>query len=549
MGIGGCASAMETRGLGELLSELDNVLDNRSLYLAAKEKNIRADSLSIALATDPEKKLQLLGNLFRDYESFNADSAYAVNERLTELALSVGNRHQYLWGLMNKAYILCSTGMYSEGLALLDSINRNELQQEHLPHYYHIKRTAYGYMADFAAFEQDRNRYDLLRRDYRDSILLANPYGSLAHMITLADKLNNEGNPQKALDELKKYTPATEHEQAICYWTMADSYKRLNDDVKYEEMLLRASISDMKSSVREYISLRELAMWLYKRGDLDRAYRLLSISLEDAAACNARLRIFELSNFYPEINTIYVDTVKKKNTTLIWSLVLITILLGLAIWFFVKTRKQKGRVEAAHSALNIAHGELEVLNARLSSTNAQLSETNARLTEANEMLSDANHSIAEISEMKEVYIGRYMDQCLGYIEKLDSFRKHIGKFASADKLDELRKLTKSSAMIDEELKQFYSQFDNTFLRLFPSFVDDFNELLLPEERITPKRSGSLTPELRIYALIRLGITDNEQISRFLRYSLTTIYNYRTKMRNRARCDRNELDNLVAKIGR
>lgn len=540
---------MEQRGLGELLHELDEVLDNRPFYLAAKEKKIRADSLSVAMATDPAMKLELLGNLFRDYESFNADSAYAVNEQLTALAITTGNHNQYLWGVMNKAYILCSTGMYSEGLSLLDSLDRNELKAEHLPHYYHIKRTAYGYMADFAAFEQDRIRYDRLRRDYRDSILIANPYGSLAHMITLADKLNNEGRARKALDELKKYTPATEHEKAICYWTMADSYKRLSDDRMYEEMLLRAAISDMKSSVREYISLRELAMWLYKKGDLDRAYRLLSISLEDAAACNARLRIFELSNFYPEINTIYVDTVKKKNTTLIWSLVLITLFLGLATWFFIKTRKQKSRVEAAHSALNDANCELEKLNAQLSSTNSQLTETNARLTEANSMLSEANHSIAEISELKEVYIGRYMDQCLGYIEKLDSFRKNVGKLASSDKIADLKKLTKSTALVDEELKQFYSRFDITFLSLFPSFVEDFNDLLVPEEKIVPKRSGSLTPELRIYALIRLGITDNEQIARFLRYSLTTIYNYRTKMRNRARGDRNELDQLVAKIGR
>lgn len=541
--------AMENRGTGELLRELDDVVARRPEFLEAKLKVIRADSVACKVATTAKDRLDALQRLFNDYESFNADSAYAVNERLTDLAREIGDRDRTLWGIMNKAYILCSTGMYSEGLTLLDSIDHRELKPEHLPHYYHIKRTAFGYMADFAAFDQDRAHYDQLRRAYRDSILMVNPYGSLAHMITLADKLNNDGQPKKALEELGKYTPATEHERAICYWTMADSYRRLGDDRRYEEMLLRASISDMKSSVREYISLRELAMWLYKQGDLDRAYRLLSISLEDAAACNARLRIFELSNFYPEINTIYVDTVKKKNRNLVWSLVLITILLGLATLFFIKTRKQKGRVEAAHSALNEANVELANLNTKLSATNAQLSETNSRLTEANSMLSEANQSIAEISELKEVYIGRYMDQCLGYIEKLDSFRKNIGKLAVPEKLPELKKLTKSTALVDEELKLFYARFDSTFLSLFPSFVDDFNELLNPDDRITPKRSGSLTPELRIYALIRLGITDNEQIARFLRYSLTTIYNYRTKMRNRSRGDRNELDNLVAKIGR
>lgn len=540
---------MENRGFTELLSELDRALDNRPYYLDAKLKSIRADSLSLAKEAEPAKKLELMRKLFEDYQSFNADSAYSVNERLTAYARQVGNSNQELWGLMNKAYILCSIGMYSEGLAILNALDRRELKDEHLPHYYHIKRTAYGYMADFAAFEPDRVRYDRLRHDYRDSILVVNPYGSLAHMVTLADKLNNEGKPEDALSELKKYIPKNEHEKAICYWTMAESFQKLGDDDSYEEMLLRSAISDMKSSVREYISLRELARWLYKKGDLDRAYRLLSIALEDAAACNARLRIFELSNFYPEINTIYVDTVRKKNRNLVWSLVLITILLGLAVGLFIMTRRQKRKVESAHTALNNANVQLEQLNAQLSGANSQLSETNARLTEANDMLSDANHSIAEISELKEVYIGRYMDQCLNYIEKLDTFRKNVGKLASQDKLADLKKLTKSTSMIDEELKQFYYRFDTTFLSLFPSFVEDFNELLLPEERIVPKRAGALTPELRIYALIRLGIVDNEQIARFLRYSLTTIYNYRTKMRNRSRGDRNELDLQVMKIGR
>lgn len=549
IGSGTRSWAAPNREVGKLLTELDKTLDERPAYLEQKLKSIRADSIAYETSTSPKARMNALQRLFNDYESFNADSAYAVNERLIRLAEGSGDRDRAIWGRMNKAYILTSTGMYSEGLALLDSIDRASLKEEHLPHYFHIKRTAYGYMADFAVFEADKQRYDRLRRAYRDSILAVNSYGSLAHMVTLADKLNNEGMMNRALEELQKYTPVTEHERAICYWTMAESYKKLGDDEKYEEMLLRSAISDMKSSVREYISLRDLAMWLYKKGDLDRAYRLLSISLEDASACNARLRIFELSNFYPSINSIYVDTVKTKNHSLIWALVLITLLLGVAVTLIIFTRKQMRKAAAAHSALNQANRQLEELNDQLFDSNSQLSEANDRLSEAIDALSEANRSIAEISELKEVYIGRYMGQCLGYIEKLDSFRKNIGKLATVEKLPELKKLTKSTTLIDEELKHFYFLFDSTFLSLFPSFVEDFNALLQPEERIVPKRAGALTPELRIYALLRLGITGNEQIANFLRYSLTTIYNYRTKMRNRALGDRNRFDEMVLKIGR
>ena len=142
-----------------------------------------------------------------------------------------------------------------------------------------------------------------------------------------------------------------------------------------------------------------------------------------------------------------------------------------------------------------------------------------------------------------------MDRSLEYIEMLDGYRKSVGKLVNSGKTAELQKLIKSTQMIDSELKSFYDQFDKTFLSLFPTFVEDFNKLLLPEESIIPKKQGTLTTELRIFALIRLGITDSDKIAKFLRYSLTTIYNYRTKVRNKAKGDRNSLESEVAKIGR
>ena len=176
-----------------------------------------------------------------------------------------------------------------------------------------------------------------------------------------------------------------------------------------------------------------------------------------------------------------------------------------------------------------------------------------RLTEelraSNEKLTDAHDAIAEISELKEVYIGRYMSQCLIYIEKLDTYRKSLGKLVKSGKINELQSLLKSSSMIDDELKEFYDQFDRTFLNLFPSFIEEFNNLLLPEYAVWPKKEGALNAELRIYALIRLGITDSDRIAKFLRYSLATIYNYKTKVKNKARGDRNSLESEVMKIGK
>lgn len=218
-----------------------------------------------------------------------------------------------------------------------------------------------------------------------------------------------------------------------------------------------------------------------------------------------------------------------------WAIVsisLLSIFLLIAIFYVYKQMK---RVAAARH---------EVIDA-----NKRLKELNEELHRYNLQLKEANHIIAENSYLKEEYIGRYMDQCSVYLEKMDNYRRSLGKIAATGKVDELYKNIKSSKFIEEELKEFYANFDNTFLQLFPTFVEDFNTLLAEGEQIYPKANERMSTELRIFALIRLGITDSVKIAQFLRYSVTTIYNYRTKVRNKAAGDRDQLEQEVMKIGK
>lgn len=270
----------------------------------------------------------------------------------------------------------------------------------------------------------------------------------------------------------------------------------------------------------------------------------------------------ELNDSYPMINRIYVETVRDQKKSLERAIVVITVMSVILIILLIYMRKQMKRISEGRRKVEEANNKLNELNLQLTDSNSKLNELNSQLSESNEKLNILNtqlvHSneklqkayshIAEISELKEVYICQYMDQSLVHIEMLDNYRKTINRLVNTRKIDDLKKLTKSSKVIDDELKSFYDQFDKTFLNLFPTFVEDLNSLLLPEEAIIPKKAGTLTAELRIFALIRLGITDSDKIAKFLRYSLTTIYNYRTKVRNKAKGDRNQLEREVAKIG-
>lgn len=521
-----------------LMRELDDVIARRDDFLAVKKAQLDSLERAVRIAADDRGRFDALVHLYEAYHSFNVDSAYSISLQQEAVARRIDDPVLVTNARLNRAELLSATGMYHEALAIMDSVRLASLPDYLHPYYYHIKRTVYGRMADYAAFGPERRQYDRLTDMYRDSIIAVNPPNTLAHVITKADCLNVKGRPGEAVRVLEAFIRSTElpeHDRAICAWTLSESYGLMGDRAAQKEQLLVSSIADMRSSVREYVSLRQLALMLYEEGDLDRAYSFMNIAVDDAAKCNARQRIVELNASYPKINSIYVHTVRTQKRWLEWTIVIITVLSLVLLAALLYVRKQMNRIARARKETDAAYRRLEEMTCRLKASNAALS--------------DANNSIAEISELKEVYIGRYMDQCMVYIEKLDAYRKSIGRLLKTGKSDELKELVKSAVLTDDELKMFYEQFDRTFLRLFPTFVEDLNSLLLPEEAIVPKRAGSLNTELRIFALIRLGITDSDKIAKFLRYSLTTIYNYRTKVRNKARGDRSLLEAEVMKIGR
>lgn len=530
--------AAHTSTTDSLLAVLDYVIANREVYLARKQAKLDSLQAEYRQADNDRSRFDVLIHLYDEYVTFNTDSANNISRRMAALSEKIGDYDMKAHARLKIANILSATGMYHETLEVLDSLPGAAMPEYLQPYYYHIKRTVYGRLEDFAAFEPEERYYHELTNLYRDSIIIVNEPGSLGYAITLADCYNVQGKPLKAIEVMDKYLSEhnlNEHERAICAWTLSRSYADIGNTEAYKENLLRASISDLKSSVREYMSLRELALLLYEEGDLDRAYRFLTIAIDDAAKCNARQRILELNDVSPKINGIYIKTIHSKKKALEFTILAITVLSLVLLALLVYMRKQMRRIARARKEIEEAYDKLNDATEALKVTN--------------EKLSEANNSIAEISELKEVYIGRYMDQCLVYIEKFDNYRKKVGKLVNAGRADELKKLVKTGSEVEDELKQFYYNFDRTFLSLFPTFVADLNNLLLPGEALEPRRDGSLTAELRIFALIRLGISDSDKIAKFLRYSLTTIYNYRTKVRNKAKGDRNKLEAEVMLIGR
>lgn len=521
-----------------LLIRLDRIVRERAVY--GKERAARIDALNQQLSYTGDNKLryELYGKLFTEYHSFNTDSSLYVARERFRIASELKNPVYLDDSRMNIAEIMGTTGMFKEALDLMKSVDRSRLPDYLLGNYYHLYRSMYGLLADYAVADVEKEKYLALTDIYRDSLLWVNPPGSTTHKIVLADRLNIQGKYAEAIQLMSDYYheyPEDEHVNAVVTYTLSESFRLKGDRELEKKYLILSSMWDLKSAVREYISLRKLAVLLYQEGQIDRAYTYLKCAMEDAILCNARLRLLEILEIFPLVNQAYQDKVEKQQKQMEVSLILISILsvcLLLAIFYVYRQMKK----------LSLARRE--VVNA-----NDRLKELINELHLSNDALKETNHTLSEISYIKETYIGRYMDLCSVYLDKIETYRRSLGKIALSGKVEELYKAIKSTRFIEEELKDFYTRFDETFLHLFPTFVDEFNNLLLENERIQLKSGERLNTELRIFALVRLGISDSTKIARFLRYSVTTIYNYRTKMRNKAAGERDEFEKKVLRIGK
>lgn len=528
--------AADSSRADSLLLKLDQAIKERPIYMEQKELKLVELKRQLHRQIPDEERFAILGTLLDEYRSFNTDSALHMAEEREQIAIRLGNREYIDNARMNKADVLGMTGMYKEVMDLMRNIHIDRLPVDIHPYYYHIYRTVYGLMADYAVTAYEKKLYTELTDKYRDSLLLVNKDNLLIHTLIQSDQYNVRNEYDKAIRLLTDYLALQkdyEHDVAICAYTLSESYRLKGDKEKEKEYLIVSAMADMKTAVREYISLRKLAVLLYQEGDIERAYSYVKICMEDAAACNARLRKLEILEIFPIINDAYQQKTEKQQEQMKWALVSISLLslfLLLAIFYVYKQMKK------------VAAARREVID-----TNTLLQELNGELHDSNSQLKEMNHTLSEANYIKEEYIGRYMDQCSTYLDKMDLYRRSLNKIAAAGRVEELYKAIKSSQFLEEELKEFYANFDMTFLQLFPNFVEEFNALLV--EPMQPKQGELLNTELRIFALIRLGITDSTKIAQFLRYSVTTIYNYRTRVRNKALGERDEFEAKVMKIGK
>ena len=534
-----CHSALAGESLDSLLNVLDKTIKEADTYVQIKENKLH-ELKKEARKTPPfsVERYHLNNDIYLEYKAYSSDSAlHYLNENML-LARQLNDKERELKIQLELSYLLSSIGMYMEAADILNSIDRQTLPSSLLGHYY----TCYEHVYSEAGAAQPRykmfaSRYAKLSHAYRDSMQVTLDPSSATYLWLRETQLREAGKYDEALEfsdrRLAESSFGTPQYALVAYqrFRLFESMGKKDEHLYY---LVLSAISDVRSAIKEQSSLMVLAQELNSKGDLKRAYDYINFSWEISQFYKTRLRSWMNITPLSMINGNYQDIIKQQNRELliyITCVALLALLLVIALIYIYRQMK----------ALSIAKKGLQEVNERLFSLNEELEEVNRHLRSTNLELSETNL-------IKEAYIARFFKLCSVYVDRLQAYRKLVNKKLQRGQVAELLKMTHlSNDIVTVEVQELYANFDSAFLHLFPNFVESLNALLLPEEQIVLKPDELLNTELRIFALIRLGIKDSSQIAELLHYSVNTIYNYRSRVKTKARVSRDDFEDLVAKI--
>lgn len=515
-----CSANQDTKYLYRVL---DQKLDSQSIFRARKQEKINIltkelfrHGLSI---TD---RYYVCSHLYDEYIAFNFDSASVYVNKSIDYARQMGNEDFLATSLVNKSHILAVAGMFDEAESILGEVDTARISHNSLALYYSQMSDLYLYKAEFTlGTEYYMNSLKTLRH-YRILPLKYARKGTFEYYNALANHEGDLNHYKKACEILLPYfrtLHSGDRQYSIVASTLAFFYKQLGNEKEREYFLLLCAISDVEGSITENTSLRELASLLMDNRQYDRAYRYLNASIDDAIFYGTRLRNIQASQLIPKVITGYhANQMQKKRIeiTFIIVLSLTTVLLIVALLSIMHFRRKE-----QESAKDVAEA------------NRKLQKVNALLNETNDRLQKTNGRMREMNLIKEQYITRFLKLNSHFIDVTEEKRKEYNRLARDKRMKELYEAIKSQRLEDEETELFYANFDEAFLNIFPDFLEKVNKLLKEGEKIEQRSSTRMKTDLRVLALLRLGITDNKEISSILRSSITTIYTYRSRLKSRA----------------
>lgn len=520
----GCSSRNEedSDDLNTLYERLDRELSESPVYQDAKEKKIMTLRHSLSRNRDNQRTREITDRLIDEYESYVSDSALYYIGVALDLAGKTGDLRKQQELQLRRIDVMSHAGLFGDALNEIESFDRAELDSTLLEYYYYVNCDLYQYMNEYSNETRYSQDYAELRALYTDSIAEVASDGSFNRVIYSSNALISARKTREArkmlTNALSEYEPGS-RQYSIIASILAYAYKVEGNAENHKKYLVLSAISDIKGCTKENMSFRELSSELFKDGDIDRAKLYLQKSFDDANFYAARMRTAQSARMLTVIDAAYNRQQNSQQTRLKWLLILSSALsIALAI-AFVFILKQIRRIRKANETIHEHNEELSAVSRELKAVNHKLAETNAALKSSD--------------SIKEEYTGLFMVYSSLTIRNLENYQQTLSNLVVKGNTKDLLKKIKENSIVEKTLKDFYNKFDEAVLNIYPDFVEKVNQLMRPDEHIVPKPGSRLNTELRVLALIRIGVYDSERIAEFLRCSLTTIYTYRSKIRKRS----------------
>lgn len=576
-----CLSIINARADNNKLYErLDSVIAHSADYDVIKEKRLKDIKLGAKFVTNPADKLRIYEQLANEYSLYVYDSAMVYIQRGISLAKQTGNSDYCNRFLITKANLLIERGFYIEAKESLDKIEISQSDPKQNFLFYCAQSSLYYDLNACCQKMEFSQHYNELFKEYIGKALYYCPKNSAMYYYMKGINLFSSGRSINEISAslnkaMQMFGPENRMYGRAAY-ALSKAYGNNKLWEQQRRYLLLAAISDVMSANNESLALQDVALLLYKnKNDLDKARKYINQTLKDAHAYNSRLQRVELYANLHVILSAYNEKLQKeaiwKNVTIICILVLLVVIAAAVVYVNRKkdllklsekelkalteelsaTNKQQLKDNKAlqdsndelkynnnelkynNNELKNFNNELKDSNKALKDSNNELKGSNDELKDSNKALRDANDELENTNAKRELMANAFIMLCYQYIERLDSQRKLVIRKIKANQQNELLSILSSSKRGTEESQNFFSQFDKIFLSLYPSFVNELNSLLIPEAQIELKEDNELTPSLRVAALVRLGVTESPKIAGILSYSLQTIYNYRSTLKNSA----------------
>ena len=498
----------ERVNLDSIYDALSEVLSRSNDFIKLKEDTIKIKTYAFQHIVNKEDQFEAALELYKEYRFYDNDSALVYLFRCLNLAQSIQDKRRSAATMLRIGHQYVVSGYYYEAEEYFKKVSTEDLDTSLLPTYYHYYSHFYRELEKFTIDVNLKKRYEELSRMFNDSLEMVSSRDNALYYQRRCISLCSEGRYDEAKninDEWMKWVEEGSVGYSLMAYYRAEicGNKQQYDEQKY--WLAVSAIAEIESCDMNQTSLWNLAEIIYKDGDINRARKYIEFSWDHISRFSTHKRGWIMAPIMNEIPKEYQAKITLSNMSLLVLAAAMGLLaLGLLAAFFYARHERRIAIEARES--------LQKTNQQLQTLNNQLGETN---------------------RVKDEYIRDFLQMCSSYIDKMDKYRVRVNQKLKANQVKDLIRMTSSEQLKKDEHDELMKHFDTVFLHLFPSFVNDFNELLLPESRIYPKEPGRLNTILRIFALVRLGIEESSKIADFLDYNANSIYSYRSRTKNQA----------------